>query len=168
MESNIKAMATLSQMRGIEILNNWLPDGKRQGSDWVALNPNRQDKNTGSFRVDINTGKWVDKAIGESGGDYVSLVAYLDGTNQGKAADELVRFLGESRAEDRRKKLTDEEISQQRKTMEIARQLFEIGTPATPENDCAYRGPYRQRTSRRGPSSHEHPCQARHGRPCLA
>lgn len=68
----------------------WLPDGKKQGREWVARNPNRADKTPGSFSVNLKTGKWADFAAGESGGDLVSLYAYLHHRgDQGAAAREL-------------------------------------------------------------------------------
>ncbi len=62
-----------------DLLARWLPDGKRQGHEWVARNPRRSDKNPGSFAVNITTGKWADFAGFAKGGDVVSLAAYLGG-----------------------------------------------------------------------------------------
>lgn len=72
------------------LVPQWLPDGKRSGSEWVARNPNRADKTPGSFTINLRTGKWADFASGDSGGDLVSLYAYLFHANDnGKAAKEL-------------------------------------------------------------------------------
>lgn len=70
----------------------WLPDGKRQGREWVARNPNRSDRSAGSFSVNLVTGKWADFAAGSDccGGDLISLYAYLFHRNdQYAAATEL-------------------------------------------------------------------------------
>lgn len=91
----VVASAALSTVDSV--LSNWLPDGKRQGSEWTARNPTRNDGKPGSFSVNMTTGKWSDFATSDRGGDLVSLVAYLDGTNQGAAADTLADFLGLSR-----------------------------------------------------------------------
>lgn len=68
----------------------WLPDGRRNGAEWVARNPTRSDQTPGSFSVNLRTCKWADFATGDSGGDLVSLYAYLyHGGDNGKAAREL-------------------------------------------------------------------------------
>lgn len=67
-----------------------LPYGMREGREWVALNPTRDDNNTGSFRINITTGKWADFATGDAGGDIVSLHAYLRGISQYDAAVEML------------------------------------------------------------------------------
>ncbi len=72
------------------LVPQWLPDGKRQGREWVARNPNRADKTPGSFSVNLATGKWADFAAGVNGGDLVALYAYLfHSDDQGAAAREL-------------------------------------------------------------------------------
>lgn len=64
----------------------WLPDGKRQVNEWVALNPTRADNRAGSFKVNIRTGHWADFATDARGGDAISLRAYLEGMSQIEAA----------------------------------------------------------------------------------
>src|SRR4051794_13063043 len=76
------------------ILRHWLPDGRRVGNEWVALNPRRADRRPGSFSVNLNTGKWADFATGDCGGDVVSLAAYLFNQTQTQAARNLARMLG--------------------------------------------------------------------------
>lgn len=72
------------------VVPQWLPDGKRQGREWVARNPNRADKTPGSFSVNLATCKWADFAAGVTGGDLVSLFAYLyHNDDQGAAARAL-------------------------------------------------------------------------------
>ena len=54
-----------------------LPQGKRVGNEWVALNPTRHDRKVGSFKINLNNGRWSDFATGDSGGDLISLAGYL-------------------------------------------------------------------------------------------
>lgn len=76
------------------LLGRWLPDGKRRGREWVARNPTRQDRRAGSFQINMQTGRWIDFATEEKGGDPISLYAYLYGLSQGAAARELAGELG--------------------------------------------------------------------------
>jgi hypothetical protein len=88
--TNAAALAVLSA-----ICRRWLPDGKMQGREYVACNPTRADGSPGSFRINIQTGRWADFAIqGASGGDPVSLAAFLfhDG-DQVAAAIDLKRMV---------------------------------------------------------------------------
>jgi predicted P-loop ATPase len=59
------------------VVPTWLPNGKRQGREWVARNPNRADGSPGSFSVNLTTGAWADFATGDKGGDLVGLYAFL-------------------------------------------------------------------------------------------
>ncbi|MFG1280602.1 hypothetical protein [Xanthobacter autotrophicus] len=76
------------------LLRRWLPDGRREGHEWVARNPRRADRSLGSFRVNMNTGRWADFATDDRGGDVVSLAAYLAGIGQAQAAHNLSEMLG--------------------------------------------------------------------------
>lgn len=76
------------------LLARWLPDGKSVGSEYVARNPRRADRRPGSFKVNIQTGRWADFATDDRGGDVVSLAAYLGGLSQVEAARGLARALG--------------------------------------------------------------------------
>jgi hypothetical protein len=72
------------------LVPQWLPDGKRVGSEWVARNPTRADNRPGSFSINLQTGAWADFATGDEGGDLISLWAYLQHNNDnGAAAREL-------------------------------------------------------------------------------
>lgn len=72
----------------------WLPDGQRQGREWVARNPRREDRHPGSFKVNLHTGRWADFALSEAaGGDPISLAAYLSGETQAEAARALAEML---------------------------------------------------------------------------
>jgi hypothetical protein len=76
-------------------LTDWLPGGVRQGDEYLALNPLRNDRRRGSFRVNLRSGRWADFAIGVKGRDVVSLYAYLNGfESQYSAADALMKEVG--------------------------------------------------------------------------
>ncbi len=79
------------------LLPTLLPGGKFQGDEYVALNPTRNDQRLGSFKINSRTGKWGDFAEEDessSGGDLISLVAYLRGCSQVEAARELASMVG--------------------------------------------------------------------------
>ncbi len=79
------------------LLARWLPGGKRIGKEYVALNPTREDRHPGSFKVVIGghrAGVWADFATGDRGGDPISLAAYLFGLRQGEAGRKLAQMLG--------------------------------------------------------------------------
>jgi hypothetical protein len=71
------------------LLARWLPGGKRLGKEYIALNPTRADRHSGSFKVVIvghRAGVWADFATGDRGGDPISLPAYLFGLRQRERA----------------------------------------------------------------------------------
>lgn len=77
------------------LLSSWLPGGKIQGDEWVARNPKRPDRHPGSFKVNLETGRWADFALSDArGSDLVSLCAYLRNLRQVEAARELAEELG--------------------------------------------------------------------------
>ncbi|WP_417831630.1 hypothetical protein [Terasakiella sp.] len=76
------------------ILSRWLPDGRTEGAEYVARNPLRHDRHKGSFKVNLYSGKWGDFASGDSGGDVVSLGAFLAGISQKESALALAEMLG--------------------------------------------------------------------------
>jgi hypothetical protein len=75
------------------LLARWLPNGRRRGQRWHALNPLRNDHHIGSFSIDLATGRWADFATGDTGGDVINLYAYLRNLGQGDAARELAQLL---------------------------------------------------------------------------
>jgi hypothetical protein len=75
------------------IVRRWLPDGRREGREWVSLNPTRPDRQRGSFKVNLTSGRWSDFATGDSGGDLVSLGAYLFRLSQAEAALRVAEML---------------------------------------------------------------------------
>jgi|SRR6185312_7076430 hypothetical protein len=76
------------------IVARWLPDGRREGAEWVSTNPTRADNRRGSFKVNLRTGRWSDFAVGASGGDLISLAAYVFNLSQGQAAVKIAGALG--------------------------------------------------------------------------
>jgi len=75
------------------LLPRLLPQGKYQGNEYIALNPTRDDRHLGSFKINTQSGRWADFACGDSGGDLISLVAYLFDLSQGQAARLLSRTI---------------------------------------------------------------------------
>ncbi|MCP5291909.1 MAG: DUF927 domain-containing protein [Burkholderiales bacterium] len=75
------------------VLNHWLPGGRRNGQEYLPLNPKRGDSSPGSFSINVKTGKWSDFASGDKGADLVSLVAYLEDLTQSEAAKRVANFL---------------------------------------------------------------------------
>ena len=84
----------VAMSRILDLLARWLPGGRLEGREFVAINPRRPDRRLGSFRINVENGRWADFAIGVKGGDIVSLAAYLAGVGQGEAARELAEMLG--------------------------------------------------------------------------
>ncbi|MFZ3354423.1 MAG: hypothetical protein WA268_26545 [Xanthobacteraceae bacterium] len=71
------------------LVRRWLPDGRREGVEWVAINPTRADNRKGSFKVNLRTGHWSDFATGDKGGDLIALAAYLFHLDQAEAARKI-------------------------------------------------------------------------------
>lgn len=76
------------------LVKRWLPDGRREGREWVARNPTRADRRPGSFKVNLHTGRWADFATDQRGGDAISLAAHLHRLSQLEAARNLAEMLG--------------------------------------------------------------------------
>lgn len=75
------------------IVRRWLPEGRREGAEWVAKNPTRTDRRLGSFKVNVRTGAWADFATGQRGGDLIGLAAYLHNMSQADAAVRVAAML---------------------------------------------------------------------------
>jgi len=75
------------------LVRSWLPDGRQHGDEYVARNPRRIDHSPGSFWINLDTGRWGDFAIGRTGGDLISLYAYLNDCSQREAALALAHQL---------------------------------------------------------------------------
>lgn len=84
--------AALPQLANL--LHRLLPGGSLQGREYVALNPRRADRRPGSFKINLDSGRWSDFATGDAGGDPVSLLAYLHGVSQRAGALRLAAMLG--------------------------------------------------------------------------
>jgi hypothetical protein len=93
---DFKALNQSALGRSLEVVSRILPDGKRVGCEWQALNPRRADKRRGSFSVNLNNGRWKDFASDDAGGDFCSLVAFINGTSQIEAAHILEGIIGGS------------------------------------------------------------------------
>lgn len=116
-------------LSGIDaVLSHWLPGGKRQGHEYLPLNPRRSDSKPGSFSINLNTGAWSDFATGDKGGDLVSLVAYLENIKQGEAAKLLSDFLG----------LSAEKTDPPKRATSVRNCTADI-KPSTQENKPAWR-----------------------------
>ncbi len=89
-----RRIAEAARANSAAIATQWLPQGKRQGVEWCCLNPRRDDRRIGSFRINLRTGAWGDFAIDERGGDLISLAAYLYGLSQAEAALKTAEMLG--------------------------------------------------------------------------
>ncbi len=76
------------------LVPRWLPDGHREGNEWVARNPMREDRTPGSFKINLKRGVWCDFATGEGGGDLISLFAFLNNLRQGQAARQVAQEIG--------------------------------------------------------------------------
>lgn len=90
-----RRIADAALARADEIVGRWLPDGRREGVEWVARNPTRADHRAGSFKINLRTGRWGDFSTGDKGGDLVALAALLftDG-DMGEAAKKVAEMLG--------------------------------------------------------------------------
>nr|MBL0721625.1 hypothetical protein [Sulfurovaceae bacterium] len=73
-----------------ELLSEWLPDGKKIGTEYKAVNPTRADSKIGSFSINLQSGKWADFATGDTGGNLITLYAYLFNLKNSAAYDELM------------------------------------------------------------------------------
>jgi hypothetical protein len=87
-------IADAALSHGDTLTRRWLPEGRREGVEWVAINPTRADHRRGSFKVNLATGKWSDFATGDAGGDLVALAAYLFHLDQVEAARKIAAALG--------------------------------------------------------------------------
>ena len=91
---DFEAVNTAARAALPALLARWLPNGRVSGREYTALNPRRADRTLGSFKVNLQTGRWADFASGDRGGDPVSLAAYLFGLTQIEAGRRLALMLG--------------------------------------------------------------------------
>ncbi|MBY0474200.1 MAG: hypothetical protein K2Q13_03950 [Nitrosomonas sp.] len=76
------------------LLKEWIPGGDWSGDEYKPRNPTRDDKRPGSFVINVRTGKWIDNATSDAGGDLVSLYAYINFCDQISAARAVAVFVG--------------------------------------------------------------------------
>jgi hypothetical protein len=76
------------------VVRRWLPDGRREGHEWIARNPTRNDRRLGSFKVNLARGSWADFATDDRGGDLISLAAFVHRLRQADAALRVAEMLG--------------------------------------------------------------------------
>ncbi len=78
-----------------DLVPRWLPDGRAEGNEWVAVNPRRPSSDGGgAFRINLHTGAWADFAGTDKGGDLISLWAYLHGLEQWPACRAVAEQVG--------------------------------------------------------------------------
>jgi hypothetical protein len=87
-------IANLALGHAETLVRRWLPDGRREGAEWVALNPTRDDHHKGSFKINLRTGRWSDFATSDAGGDLIALASYLYDLDQTEAARKIALALG--------------------------------------------------------------------------
>ena len=76
---------------GLNHIKSWLPDGEEENGQWSAINPLRNDKQKGSFKINLTTGAFNDYADDEMvGRDAVTLYAKLNGLSNFEAAKQIL------------------------------------------------------------------------------
>ena len=92
---DFKGIAAAALASAKSLLPQWLPGGRFEGREYVALNPTRNDRALGSFKINWQTGEWADFADPNAkGGDLISLFAYINSLDQGQAARQIAEKLG--------------------------------------------------------------------------
>lgn len=76
------------------LVRRWLPGGRREGPEYVVLNPTRGDERLGSFKVNLEKGVWADFATDHTGADLIDLYHYLFSVDLASAAKEVAAQLG--------------------------------------------------------------------------
>jgi putative DNA primase/helicase len=94
---DFKGIAAAALANAKSLLPEWLPGGRFEGREYVALNPTRNDRALGSFKINWQTGEWSDFADPNAKGrDLISLFAYINSLDQGQAARQIAEKLGMS------------------------------------------------------------------------
>lgn len=91
---NFNAIADAAIRYAPAILGRLGLRGRREGREFVALNPTRIDRHLGSFRINLDTGRWADFATGDAGGDLIGLTAYVFSISQPEAARTVADWVG--------------------------------------------------------------------------
>ena len=87
------AIRSVAQRNAHAICNRIIPGGRIVAGEYVVRNPKRADRRQGSFKINLQTGRWADFATGDRGGDLISLVAWLFDLTQAEAARRLASLL---------------------------------------------------------------------------
>src|SRR6516225_5749105 len=93
---DFKGIAAAALASAKSLLPEWLPGGRFESREYVALNPTRNDRALGSFKINWQTGEWADFAVPAKGRDLISLFAYINGLGPGQAARQIAERLGVS------------------------------------------------------------------------
>ena len=74
-----------------------MPDSYEQGDELIGQNPRRDDKEPGTFNINLVSGKWADFACQDeaSGADPISFIAYCKNTSQKKVRAEVKAVIEE-------------------------------------------------------------------------
>lgn len=88
------AISSAALANARRLLTEWLPGGSWSGAEYQPRNPTRDDKHAGSFVINSRTGKWIENATGDRGGDMISLYAYLNSMGQSMAARAVASQVG--------------------------------------------------------------------------
>ena len=92
---DFKGIAAAALANAKSLLHEWLPGGRFESREYVALNPTRNDRALGSFKINWQTGEWSDFADSNAKGrDLISLFAYINSLDQGQAARQIAEKLG--------------------------------------------------------------------------
>jgi hypothetical protein len=89
---DFKGIAVAALASAKSLLQEWLPGGRFEGREYVALNPTRNDRALGSFKINWQTGEWSDFADPNARGrDLISLFAYITASTKAQPHDRLQR-----------------------------------------------------------------------------
>lgn len=139
----IREVAEMALLSAEQLVTEWLPDGRRQGREWIARNEVRGDRASGSFGINLDTGRWNDFADSTArGGDLVALLAYLRGCRQIEAAIEVDQRLAlglmDGRDQDPEATREREILQQQRLERKKAADRLEADTKEAKQKNAAF------------------------------
>ncbi len=140
---DFEATAAAALTEAGTVLSHWLPDGEHDGQEYKALSPTRSDSQSDSLSINTATGQWADFATDAMGGDFISLIAYIDGCTQGEAKSRLADFLGLrcKKAVTPVTAVTPKDNGKENKPVDTANAVTacetELVTPVTPSPDDA-------------------------------
>jgi hypothetical protein len=138
--------------RARDLLPTWMPGGKWEGPEWIAINQTRSDNGPGSFKANSQTGKWADFATENKGRDLISLYGYVKGLKNGEAARALAEELGMTgKIENDHEPLIALDVFAKRKGFDVA-WLHQQGVLADPKGGIVFQ--YCQADGRLAPRHH--------------